>query len=117
MIIHGISQQCLVYGHKLDHQSQDGVQSQKLWLASMVVALRTHPKEQKDFFWMEGLHVEKNRRNNFFHFEKEDKTQAYTGGLGSEILQQSFLGNGTRIACWYFLTHTKMIRKRTELPL
>ena len=55
---------------------------------------------------MEGLHVEKNRRNNFFHFEKEDKTQAYAGGLGSEILQQPFPGNGTRNACWYFLTHT-----------
>ena len=62
MIIRGISQQCLVYGHKLDRQSQDGVYRQKLWLASKVVALRTRPKKQKDIyilFWMEGLHGEK----------------------------------------------------------
>jgi hypothetical protein len=56
-------------------------------LASKVVALRTHPKEQKYFFEWEGFVVKKNRRNNiFFLFEKKDKTQGYTGKLGSEII-------------------------------
>jgi len=36
----------------------------------MVVALRTRPKEQKDFFGWKGFMVEKNRRNNFFFFLK-----------------------------------------------
>jgi hypothetical protein len=66
MIIRGISRQCLVYGHKLDRQSQDGVHIQKLWLASMVMALRTRPKEQKDFFEWTGFMVKKNKMNNFF---------------------------------------------------
>jgi hypothetical protein len=30
--------------------------------------------------------VKKNKRNNFFLFVKEDKTQGYTGELGSEII-------------------------------
>ena len=66
MIIQSISRQYLDYGHKLDRQSQDGIYSQKLWLASMVVALRTRPKEQKDFFEWRGFMVKKNKRNNFF---------------------------------------------------
>ena len=60
--------------------------------------------------------VKKNRRNNIF-FERKDKTQGYMGELGSEIIQQLFLGNDARNACWYFLTHTEIIRKHTELPL
>jgi hypothetical protein len=30
--------------------------------------------------------VRKDRRNNFFLFEKEDKTQGYTGELGLEMI-------------------------------
>jgi hypothetical protein len=82
----------------------------------MVMALRTRPKEQKDFFEWKGFMVKKNKRNNFF-FEKEDKTQGYTGRLGSEILQQLFPDNGARNAYWYFLTHTEIIYKHTELTL
>jgi hypothetical protein len=37
--------------------------------------------------------VKKNKRNNFFLFEKEDKILGYMGGLGSLILQQLFPGN------------------------
>jgi hypothetical protein len=40
--------------------------------------------------------VKNNRWNNFF-FEKEDKTQGYTGGLGSEIIQQPFPGNSAKM--------------------
>jgi hypothetical protein len=61
--------------------------------------------------------VRKDRRNNFFLFEKEDKTQGYTGELGSEMIQQPFPGNGARNTYWYFLMHTEIIRKRMELPL
>jgi hypothetical protein len=32
----------------------------------MVMALRTRPKEQKDFFEWKGFMVKKNKRNNFF---------------------------------------------------
>jgi len=73
MIIQGISRQCLVYGHKLDRQSQDGVYSQKLWLTSKVVALRTRAKEYVYIYIYEwkGYMVKKNRRNNFFSFWKE----------------------------------------------
>ena len=50
------------------------------------MALRTRPKEQKDiFFEWKGYMVKKNRRNNIF-FERKDKTQGYTGELGSEII-------------------------------
>jgi len=67
---------------------------------------------------LEGLLGEKRIEGiTFFLFEKKDKTQGYTGELGSEIKRQSFPGNGARNACWYFLTHTEIIRKRTELPL
>ena len=52
----------------------------------MVVALRTRPKEQNDFFGCWGSMVKNNRRNNFFLFERKDKTQGYTGELGSEII-------------------------------
>jgi hypothetical protein len=48
---------------------------------------------------------------------KKSKTQGYMGELGLEIIQQLFLGNGARNACWYFLTHIEIIRKRMELPL
>jgi len=61
--------------------------------------------------------VENSRRNNFFIFEKKDKTQVYMGELGSEIIQQQLPGNGARNAYWYFLTHTEIIHKRTELSL
>ena len=61
--------------------------------------------------------VRKNRRNNFFLFEKKDKTQGYTGELGLEIIRQPCPDNGARNACWYFLTHTEIIQKRMELPL
>ena len=61
--------------------------------------------------------VKKNRGKTYFLFEKENKIQGYTGGLGLEILQQLFPGNDTRNACWYFLTHTEIIRKHTELLL
>jgi hypothetical protein len=37
--------------------------------------------------------------------------------LGSKKMQQPFPGNSARNACWYFLTHIEIIRKRTELPL
>jgi hypothetical protein len=67
------------------------------------------------FEW-KGFMVRKDRRNDFF-FEKEDKTEGYTSELGSEMIQQPFPSNGARNACWYFLTHTEIIRKRTELPL
>jgi hypothetical protein len=61
--------------------------------------------------------VRKDRRNNFFLFEKEDKTQGYIGELGLEKIQQPFPNNGAKNACWYFLTHIEIIRKRTELLL
>jgi hypothetical protein len=64
-------------------------------LASLVVDLRSHPKEQKYFFEWKGFMVKKNRRNNFFIFEKEDKTQGDIGGLGSEKIH-SFPSNGAR---------------------
>jgi hypothetical protein len=38
------------------------------------------------FFEWKGFMVRKDRRNNFFLFEKEDKTQGYMGELGSEII-------------------------------
>ena len=56
--------------------------------------------------------VKEKGKGNFY-----GKTQGYTSELGSEILQQLFSGNSTRNACWYFLTHTEIIRKRMELPL
>jgi hypothetical protein len=53
---------------------------------------------------MKGFLVKNNIRNNIFSFfEKEDKTQGYIGGLGSEIIQQSFPNYGVGNACWYFL--------------
>jgi hypothetical protein len=66
-------------------------------------------------FERKGFMVRKDRRNNFF--EKKDKTQGYTSELGSEIITTTIPRNGTRNACWYFLTHTEIIRKRMELPL
>jgi hypothetical protein len=45
------------------------------------------------------------------------KIQGYMGGLDSKIQQQLFPSNSARNACWYFLTHTKIIRKPMELPL
>ena len=37
--------------------------------------------------------------------------------LGSKEIRQPFPGNGAKNDCWYFLTHTEIIRKRTEVPL
>jgi hypothetical protein len=61
--------------------------------------------------------VSKDSRNNFFLFEKEDKTQGYISELGSEMIQQPFPDNDARNACWYLLTHIEIIRKRTKLLL
>lgn len=33
------------------------------------------------------------------------------------MIQQPFLGNGARNACWYFLMYAERIRKHMELPL
>ena len=57
---------------------------------------------------------EEKKEKEFF---LKGKTQGYTGELGSEIQQQPFPDNGAINACWYFLTHTEIIRKHTELPL
>jgi hypothetical protein len=62
--------------------------------------------------------VKRNKRNDYFFLSKrKDKTQGYTGELGLEIIMTTIPDNGTRNACWYFLMHTEIIRKRTELPL
>ena len=45
------------------------------------------------------------------------KACRYEDELGSKKIRQPFPSNGTRNACWYFLTHTEIIRKRMELPL
>jgi hypothetical protein len=79
----------------------------------MVVALNTSLYLDK---W-KGFMVRKDRRNNFFLFENEDKTQGYTGELGSKIITTVDPQQQHQNACWYFLTHTEIIRKRTELPL
>ena len=59
------------------------------------------------------LHGERKRKREFFY----GKTQGYTGGQGSDILQRPFPSNGARKVLWYFLTHTEIIRKCIELPL
>jgi hypothetical protein len=62
--------------------------------------------------------VKRNKRNNsFFLFERKDKTQGYMGELGLEIIMTTIPDNEARNACWYFLMHTEIICKRTELPL
>jgi hypothetical protein len=83
----------------------------------MEVALNSSLGAEFFLFEWKGFMVRKDRRNNFFIFEKEDKTQGYIGELGSQMIQQPFPGNSVRNACWYFLTHTEIIRKRTELLL
>jgi len=78
----------------------------------MVVALRTHPEEHKDFE-LKGFMM-KNIKEILF---VKGKTQGYIGELDSEIIQQPFPSNGARNVCWYFLTHIEIMWKRTELPL
>ena len=58
-----------------------------------------------------GFMIEKIKENIFvFKIKYEDE-------LGSKKIWQPFLNNGARNACWYFLTHTEIIHKRTEVPL
>jgi hypothetical protein len=45
------------------------------------------------------------------------KRYRYDDELGSKKIWQPSPSNGGRNACWYFLTHTKIICKRMELPL
>ena len=47
--------------------------------------------------------VKKNRGKTYFLFEKENKIQGYTGGLGLEIIQEPFPDNGTRKCLLEFL--------------
>ena len=75
----------------------------------MVMALRTRHWEQKDFE-LKGFMMKK---RNFL----KGKTQGYTGELGLKIKKLLFPNNSAINASWYFLMHTEMIRKRTELLL
>ena len=53
----------------------------------------------------------------FFMFFYKKKRYKYEDKLGSKKIRQPLPGNGARNACWYFLTQTEIIRKRTEVPL
>ena len=53
----------------------------------------------------------------FFCVFYKKKRYKYEDELGSKKIWQPFPSNGARNACRYFLTHTEIIRKRTELPL
>ena len=61
--------------------------------------------------------VKKLKEKYFYFYKRKDKRYRYEDELGLKKIRQSFPGNGAKNACWYFLMHTKIVRKRTELPL
>jgi hypothetical protein len=62
---------------------------------------------------MSGFHGE----NIFVFFYVEKKRYRYEDELGSKKIRQPIPDNSARNGCWYFLTHTEMIRKCIELSL
>jgi hypothetical protein len=54
---------------------------------------------------------------NIFFLCFYKKRYIYKDELGLKKIRQPLPSNGARNACWYFLTHTEIIRKRTESPL
>jgi hypothetical protein len=63
-----------------------------------------------DLYWIGVVFMVK----IFFVFLQKEKIQIRVQTRFKEI-QQPFLGNSTRNACWYFLTHIEIILKRMKV--